>query len=574
MSNLDKFKKLGLSEKSLLAIGYKGFEEPSPIQDLTIPLLLKNEKDIVGQAQTGTGKTAAFGLPIMDMVEENSGKVQTLIMTPTRELAVQVAEELSSFRGGRKIGVLPIYGGQSYDQQLKRLKKGVEIVVGTPGRVIDHINRGTLVLDKVKFVVLDEADEMLNMGFIEDIELILSKTPTEKRVLLFSATMPKRILILAENYMNDYQLVKVSTKQLTVDQTDQIYFEVRASDKFEALCRIIDVEQEFYALVFCRTKLKVDHVANALIDRGYEAAALHGDISQAQRERILEQFKKKKISILVATDVAARGIDIDDLTHVINYSIPQNPESYVHRIGRTGRAGKEGTAITFITPSEYRKLMQIQQVSKSEIRKESLPKVKELIKLKRARIVRELEEIIVDEGCLENLQLAKELLADYPAEKVIAALLAHAYKDEFSENKYVEIFEPQRKQKSRQRQRDDFSPDQAGSTRLFIALGRKDMMTPRKLVNLIQDEAMVDANLIDDVRIYDNFSFANVPFEEAEHIIETFRKKGKDKKPLIVKAKGKDDLQKKKNFRLGKKQFGKKKKFKHPGSKVRRKKRY
>ena len=389
MSNLEKFEKLGLSEKSLLAISKKGFEEPSPIQKLTIPMLLKNEKDIVGQAQTGTGKTAAFGLPIMDNLTEGTGKVQALIIAPTRELAVQVAEEMNSFRGGRRIGILPIYGGQSYDQQLRRLKKGVEVVVGTPGRVIDHLNRGTLKLDELSFMVLDEADEMLNMGFVEDIELILSKTPEEKRVLLFSATMPTRILQLAENYLGKYEVVKDQTKQLTVDLTDQIYFEVRASDKFEALCRIIDVEKEFYALVFCRTKLKVDHLANALQDRGYDSAALHGDISQAQRERILEQFKKKRVNILVATDVAARGIDINDLSHVLNYSIPHDPESYVHRIGRTGRAGKQGTAITFITPSEYRQLMRIQRVSKSDIRKELLPNVKELIKLKRDRIVAE-----------------------------------------------------------------------------------------------------------------------------------------------------------------------------------------
>jgi len=550
MSNLEKFEILGLSEKSLLAISKKGFEEPSPIQKLTIPLLLKNEKDIVGQAQTGTGKTAAFGLPIMDNIIENTGKVQALIMTPTRELAVQVAEEMNSYRGGRGIGILPVYGGQSYDQQFRRLKKGVEVIVGTPGRMIDHLNRGTLNLDDLKFMVLDEADEMLNMGFIEDIELILSKTPAEKRVLLFSATMPQRIVQLAKKFMGEYEVIKVPTKQLTVNLTDQIYFEVRTSDKFEALCRIIDVEKDFYALVFCRTKLKTDHLANALIDRGYDAASLHGDISQAQRERILAQFKKKRVTILVATDVAARGIDINDLTHVLNYSLPQDPESYVHRIGRTGRAGKQGTAITFITPSEYRKLMNIQRVSKSEIRKESLPKVKQLIKLKRKRIVDEINEIIVAGKFDENMHVANELLAQYPADQVIASLLTHAYKDEFSADKYTEIHEPGTKRKTPRRKPDN-SPDQEGITRLFIALGRKDKMDPPKLVKLIQEEAMVDSNLIRNVEIYDNFSFANVPFEEAGHIIEIFRGRGRDKKPLIVEAKGKSESAPKKNFRSG-----------------------
>jgi ATP-dependent RNA helicase DeaD len=556
MSKIENFAELGLSEKSLLAISKKGFEEPSPIQKLTIPLFLKNEIDIVGQAQTGTGKTAAFGLPILDLIQENSGKVQAMILAPTRELAVQVAEEMNSYRGGRNIGILPIYGGQSYDQQLRRLRKGVEIVVGTPGRVIDHLNRGTLKLNELKFMVLDEADEMLNMGFIDDVELILSKTPEEKRFLLFSATMPKRIIQLAGKFMSNYEVVKVQSKQLTVDLTDQIYFEVRSSDKFEALCRIIDVEEEFYALVFCRTRLKVDHLASALRDRGYDAAALHGEISQAQRERILDQFKRKRISILVATDVAARGIDIVELTHVLNYSIPQDPESYVHRIGRTGRAGKQGTAITFITPSEYRKLMQIQHVSKSEIRKESLPKVKEVIKLKRKRITDELEQIINSGNYIDNMHVANELLGKYSPDKVISALLSHAYKDEFSAERYTEIIDP-RKQSRRSRDKGpEFSPDQQGITRLFIALGRKDDVNAKKLVNLIRQEAMVDPNLIRNVQVYDNFSFANVPFQEAEQIIKTFRGRGKGKKPLIVEAKEKDssaDKKKERPRRSGKK---------------------
>jgi len=548
MSNLEKFKNLGLSEQSVLAIDKKGFEEPSPIQELTIPLLLKNEKDIVGQAQTGTGKTAAFGLPIMDKIIENTGKVQALILTPTRELAVQVAEEMNSYQGGRSIGILPVYGGQSYDQQFRRLKKGVEVIVGTPGRLIDHLNRRTLNLDDLKFMVLDEADEMLNMGFIEDIELILSKTPKEKRVLLFSATMPQRIVQLSEKFMGECEVIKVQSEQLTVNLTDQIYFEVRTSDKFEALCRIIDVEKEFYALVFCRTKIQTDHLSKALIDRGYDAASLHGDISQAYRERILSQFKKKRINILVATDVAARGIDINDLTHVLNYSIPQDPESYIHRIGRTGRAGKQGTAITFITPSEYRKLKNIQRISKSEIRKESLPKVEHLIEMKRKKIVDEINEIIVTDKFEKNIQMANELIAQYPADQLIASLLTHAYKDEFSPDRYPEIHERGKKPKD-SRRRSNNSPDQRGITRLFIALGHRDKMDPAKLVKLIQEGAKIDSHRIHDIEIYENFSFANVPFEEAERIIRMFRDSCRDKKPLIEEAKGKEKSGTKKKFR-------------------------
>lgn len=544
MQRLEKFAQLGLSEKSLMALSKKGFEEPSPIQKLTIPLFLQQEKDIVGQAQTGTGKTAAFGLPIMDKIIPGNRKIQALILTPTRELAIQVAEEMNSYRGGRRIGILPIYGGQSYDQQLRRLRKGVEIIVGTPGRVIDHLKRGTLLLDNISFAVLDEADEMLNMGFIDDVELILASTPAEKRFLLFSATMPQRIVQLAQKFMKDYVLLKVPSEQLTVALTDQIYFEVRSSDKFEALCRIIDIEEEFYALIFCRTRLKVDHLASALRDRGYDAAALHGEISQAQRERILKQFKQKKVNILVATDVAARGIDIVELTHVINYSIPQDPESYVHRIGRTGRAGKEGTAITFITPSEYRKLMHIQQIARSEIRKEKLPRIKQLLKIKRQRIVSEIKEIIEEEDYRDNIHVAHELLAEFTPEKVIAALLVHGYKDEFSSDRYTEIVEPRKVNKFKQDKQTTYSPDQEGITRLFIAKGRKDGLTPNKLINLIQQKAKVGAKQIRDIQIYDNFSFANVPFQEAESILKAFLRSNRKEKSLIVKAKEKDHSEK------------------------------
>ncbi|MBC8384454.1 MAG: DEAD/DEAH box helicase [Candidatus Cloacimonetes bacterium] len=523
------FYELGLSEEILEVIKQKGFETPSPIQALTIPLLLKNEKDIIGQAQTGTGKTAAFGLPIIENME-NSGITQVLVLTPTRELAIQVAEEMMSLRTNHDIGILPVYGGQSIEGQLRRLKKGVEIVVGTPGRILDHLKRRTLKIDRLSYLVLDEADEMLNMGFIEDIEKILSNTNEDKRMLLFSATMPKRIVKLAQKFMGEFEEIKVSTEGLTVDLTDQIYFEVNSSDKFEALCRIIDIEKEFYALIFCRTKLKAQHLGNALSDRGYDAAALHGDISQNQRERILEQFRKKRISILAATDVAARGIDIQELTHVLNYSIPQDPESYVHRIGRTGRAGKTGTAITFITPSEYRKLMHIQKTANAEIRKEKIPKVKQLINMKRKRIIGEIGEIIESRTFDDNLPIANDLLGDNKPEEIIAALLTHAYKDDFSPEKYAKI----RDVKDR---KENYSPDLKGTTRLFIALGNKDNINKRKLADIIKKETMIDSRLIRDIKVYDNFSFANVPFAEAEEIIEAFRKMGRGNKPLIVEAK-------------------------------------
>ena len=539
MSNLEKFRILGLSEETLAALEKKGFEEPSKIQELAIPKLLENKVDIIGQAQTGTGKTAAFGLPIIETITPGQKIVQAVILAPTRELAIQVAEEIGSFCGSRRISILPIYGGQSIDTQLRRLKQGVDIVVGTPGRVIDHINRKTLKLDKVKYFILDEADEMLNMGFIEDIEKIFAETPKEKRTMLFSATMPYRIKNLAEKYMNEYEVIKVQNQTLTVDSTDQIYFEVRQSSKLEALCRIIDIEEDFYALVFCRTRLITDEVAHKLSNRGYTAAALHGDITQHQREKILRSFKKRRINILVATDVAARGIDVDDLTHVINYSIPQNPEAYVHRIGRTGRAGRQGTAITFISPSEFRKLMRIQQKIKVEIRQEKLPKVKKVIRKKRERIVEQIAKIIEDKEFGDNMPVAYDLLAKYNADDVIAALMTHAYKDEFSEEKYASIDDPSKKRS--RRETSEFSPERNGKTRLFIALGRSDNMTAKTLVERIQKETQVDARDIRGVKVYDNFSFANVPFELAEVIIEAFRKKGRNNKPLITMAKEKSD---------------------------------
>ncbi|MDD2731502.1 MAG: DEAD/DEAH box helicase, partial [Candidatus Portnoybacteria bacterium] len=300
---LDKFKELGLADSTIRALNKKGFEEPTQIQKEVIPLFLKTSSDIVGQAQTGTGKTAAFGLPLIEKINKNIKAPQALILTPTRELALQVAEEINSLKGEKDLDIAAIYGGQSMDQQLRRLRRGVDIVVGTPGRIKDHLLRKTLNLSAVNYFILDEADEMLNMGFIEDVEEILSYASKERRVLLFSATMPRPILELAQKYMKKYEFIKASQDQLTVSLTDQIYFEMNHSDKFEALCRIIDSETEFYGLVFCRTKIDVDELVKKLISRGYDSDGLHGDISQTQRERILDKFKQRRITILVATDV-------------------------------------------------------------------------------------------------------------------------------------------------------------------------------------------------------------------------------------------------------------------------------
>lgn len=525
MEKMIKFKELGLSDHILKALEKKGFEEPTPIQSKTIPLLLSGSKDIIGQAQTGTGKTAAFGLPILEKIKKHEKYVQAIVVAPTRELAIQVADEMQSFISVKGIKIATVYGGQSISQQLRRLKSGVDIVVGTPGRIIDHLNRKSLKLDKAEYVVLDEADEMLNMGFREDIESILEYVNEERQMLLFSATMPPEILQIAKRFMGEYDVVRVKKQQLTTNLTDQIYFEVNRNDKFEALSRIIDIEEEFYGIVFCRTKVDVDTVTSQLSGRGYDADALHGDVSQHQRERILKRFKSKRINVLVATDVAARGLDINDLTHVINYSLPQDPESYVHRVGRTGRAGKEGTAITFVTPSEYRKLMYIQRVAKTDIRKEEIPDVKEIIELKQTRIMEELKDTVQNGRYDYYREMARELMELNDPESVICALLKNAYHEELEAKNYSKIRKPQL--------------EGNGKTRLFIALGKQDGMNIKKLIAFIQNEVKIESRLIRDIKVLDSFSFVTLPFKEAEMVLGAFKKKKKGRKSIVEKANAK-----------------------------------
>ena len=544
MQTLDSFKVLGLSDNSLDAIRRKGFEEPSPIQVQTIPLLLAGKKDIVAQAQTGTGKTAAFGLPIIEQIPEKSKNVQALVITPTRELAIQVSQELNSLKGKKRIQSLPVYGGQSYDLQVRGLKQNADIVVGTPGRVIDLIKRKILKLGHVNYLVLDEADEMLNMGFIEDVETIIESCSSDRRTLLFSATIPREIVKVARKYMGDYDLVTVKNSQLTVSLTDQIYFEVTAKDKFEALCRIIDVEAEFYGLIFCRTKVDVDSIASHLIDRGYNADALHGDLSQAQRERILTAFRRKRITILVATDVAARGIDVENLTHVINFALPHNSEAYVHRIGRTGRAGKEGTAVTFITPSEYRKLMYIQKAAKTDIRKGAMPKIRQIIRSKQKRIKDVVDQVELTDEDQDYIKLAENILEEREPVTALAATLKHIYHRELDRSQYSSIREVSfrrntRDDSSRRKGIRDVSPRIDGQTRLFVAMGRKAGMTPRKLVTMIQSEVGVKQHRINNVEVLDDFSFISVNFKDATIILNAFKHRKGGPPSMVVKARPK-----------------------------------
>lgn len=419
------FETLGLSDPILQALDEMGFVEPMPVQKVCIPAIIEGD-DVIGQARTGTGKTVAFGVPIVQEIT-TAPYVQSLILTPTRELCLQVAGEIDRVCAHTGHRVVPVYGGQPIERQLKALQRGAQIVVGTPGRLIDHIKRRTLFLDDVEIVVLDEADEMFDMGFIDDIRYILARTPNDRQTCLFSATFPEEILRLVDDFMYEPHQYNLSSDQLTVDSTNQIFYEVPDNDKLEALCSIIDHEEPNLALVFCRTRWETQQLGTQLKGRGYVTMALHGDMSQSERERAMKSFRSKKIEILVATDVAARGIDVSDVTHVINYHIPQNSQGYVHRIGRTGRAGKLGTAITLVSPKEYYDLYRVQAGANVEIEVRPLPDGREVDEKRRIRFLRTLLEGTAAKEAQERFgATVKELGKDFDLETLASVLLQHA----------------------------------------------------------------------------------------------------------------------------------------------------
>ncbi|WP_179891097.1 DEAD/DEAH box helicase [Bacillus sp. AFS017274] len=422
------FSELGLDRTSMKSIEKMGFEEASPIQSQTIPLALEG-KDIIGQAQTGTGKTAAFGIPLMENIDINNENVQGIVIAPTRELAIQVSEELFKLGYGKRARVLAVYGGQDIDRQIRALKKKPHIIVGTPGRLLDHIKRKNIKLGGVHTVVLDEADEMLNMGFIEDIELILSTVPDERQTLLFSATMPDPIRKIAERFMQEPVLVRVKAKEMTVDRIEQYYLELKESEKFDTLARLFDIQTPDLAIVFGRTKRRVDELASALNIRGYMAEGIHGDLSQAKRLSVLKKFKDRSIDVLVATDVAARGLDISGVTHVYNFDIPQDPESYVHRIGRTGRAGKHGIAITFVTPRERGQLHAVEHTTKKRMEKLKTPTLTEALEGQQKAVTEKILNTIENEDLTLYLGQAEELLQKHSAADLVAAMLKSMTKE-------------------------------------------------------------------------------------------------------------------------------------------------
>ena len=499
---------IALSHKVMAAIQAMGFEEPSPIQARTIPPIMEGN-DVIGQAQTGTGKTAAFGIPITEKVQDLR-HVQALIMTPTRELALQVSEEIAKIGQFKRLKTLPVYGGQSIDRQIRALRFGVQIVIGTPGRLLDHIRRGTIKLDMVKILVLDEADEMLDMGFVDDIETIMENIPREGRqTLLFSATMPQQIRSLADRYMNKPVFVTVSKEQLTVPQIDQFYYETR--EKLDGLCRILDAGDMESTIIFCRTKKGADELTASLVARGYMAEALHGDLSQVQRDRVMKKFRESKLEILVATDVAARGLDIDHVTHVVNYDIPQDPESYVHRIGRTGRAGRKGTAITFIHPREFRQLKQVEREIRQRIVRGQLPSAADILERQREIIKHRVIKTLEQDAFADYHPIVADLSLDYDPLDIAAAAL------KLFQEGFKEVVELETQSQSTS------SGAEAGMVRLFVNAGRDNNIRPEDIVRTFAGEADIPGSSIGLIKIYSNFSFVEVPEDVAERVVSAMQ---------------------------------------------------
>jgi ATP-dependent RNA helicase DeaD len=580
------FSDLGISAEILRAVEDMGYTQPSQIQSQTIPLLLEG-KDVIGQAQTGTGKTAAFSIPIIDQIDVSFNKPQALILCPTRELAVQVEGEivkLSKYKRG--LSSTCIYGGEAIDRQIRSLKKGVQIVVGTPGRIMDHMERRTLNLENVSIIVLDEADEMLDMGFREDIETILSSMPEERQTVFFSATMPKPILDLTREYQENPSIVKVLRKELTVENVTQNYFEVKPSLRIELMARLIDINQYKLGVVFCNTKRATDEVTESLIARGIMAEALHGDLSQAQRTKVMNKFRKGTCPILVATDVAARGIDVDNVEVVFNFDLPLDEENYVHRIGRTGRAGKSGTAISFVTGrKDTFRIRDLEKFIKTSITKLDPPSVVELVELKKAQLAKDVHRQLSkseDNQFFEEtigLMLTEGLTIEQIALGLLKLQMGGAVKEMEEQNFDLDLGRdrgPRREGgrgerdfgrgrdrdfgKGRDRERSGRSDRfegrsdrfesrgdrfegrgesrgpvgagrerrekgvrEPGMARLFLNLGKKDRIRPNDIVGAIAGETGVPGRSIGGIDIFDNFSFVDVPSKDAEHVISVMR---------------------------------------------------
>ena len=503
------FAELGLQPGTLKAITDLGFEVPTPIQALAIPVLLTG-CDLIGLAQTGTGKTAAFGLPLIEALDSSDHGTQALILAPTRELAIQVAKGIHDFAKYAGLRVVPVYGGQPIDRQFRALKGGGQIVVGTPGRVLDHIRRGSLKLDNVKYCVLDEADEMMAMGFTEDLEAILGDLPDSRQLAFFSATMAPRVLAITKKFLRDPKKIEIIAKQRTLETTNQTYYEVAPGKKEEALARVLDMETPGSTIVFCRTRLETAELSESLSFHGYSAEPIHGDMGQQDRERVLRRFREGQVDLLVATDVAARGLDIDHVTHVINYDVPFDAEQYIHRIGRTGRAGRTGDAITLIYHREKRKLENIERMIGSKIQPARIPSVADIAYRRKEAFVNSLREALAAREFEGMLPAVEELAEDFDALEIAAAALQMLWKERHSsEHKDVE-----------EEGFADFEQPESGMVRLFIGMGRQDGLRPGDLVGAITNEANLNGKQIGVIEILDRTAFVEVPASEGQRVID------------------------------------------------------
>lgn len=523
------FADLGLHDQLLESITSVGYEIPTPIQERTIPALLAGQ-DVIAQAQTGSGKTAAFGLPIIETIDPAVRGVQALILCPTRELAIQVSEALHKYGRHKRIETLPIYGGQPYERQFRGLQRGVQIVVGTPGRVMDHMRRNTLDLGNLKFFVLDEADEMLDMGFIEDIEWILQQVPEKRQTALFSATIPPRIADLARKYMSEPQRISVRGKEMTVAETRQMYYEVPRPRRVDALTRILDAEVPTSAMIFCRTKHGVDELGESLQARGFAVETLHGDLSQTQRDRVMRRFRANQADILIATDVAARGLDIPDVSHVINFDIPESVETYVHRIGRTGRAGKNGAAITLVGPRESRWLQQVERMTRAKIEFRRLPTAADVNERRREALKSTVAKVLTNEVDFSTyLGTVRDLAEDHDTLDIAAALLK-LYADETGRATTEEQREDDIASFSGSRPRGA----ETGMSRLFINIGRNLRVRPQDIVGAIANEADVPGRSIGAIDIFDTYTFVDVPTDMAQHVITVLNQSTIKGRPVNV----------------------------------------
>jgi len=518
-----KFDELGLSPNMLKGIKDMGFEETSPIQSQAIPVIMAGH-DIIGQAQTGSGKTAAFGVPLLEKVDPENKKTQILVLSPTRELAIQVANEirkLGKYMHGIKI--LPVYGGQDITIQIRSLKGGAHIIIGTPGRVMDHLRRKTIRCEEVNMVVLDEADEMLNMGFREDIETILEYVPNERQTILFSATMPKPILDITKKFQKDAKIIKVVKKELTVPSIEQYYYDVKRKDKIEVLTRLLDYYAPKLSVIFCNTKRMVDELAGELTGRGYFAEGLHGDMKQSQRDRVMNSFRNGRTEILIATDVAARGIDVDDVEAVFNYDIPQDDEYYVHRIGRTGRAGKTGRAFTFVKGKEVYKLKDIQRYCNAKILAQPIPSSEDVAAIKAGKIMDKVTAIIEEEDLTAMINIIDEQVneSDYTSMDLAAAFLKMALGETESSSSNEELKGDSNNNSNNYNFENTGAEE--GMVRLFINIGKNQKVKPGDILGAIAGESGMSGKLVGAIDMYDKYTFVEVPIENAKNVIKAMK---------------------------------------------------